>query len=462
MRMDDWVPVLALDGRPRYIAIAEAIAADIKSGRLGHDDRLPPQRKLARKLGVDFTTVARGYVEAQRRGLLESRVGQGTYVRNRREETPNRSNGLAGPVDFSMNLPPEPDDPQLLERMRVGVMEVAANLTDVLRYQAFGGSVSDKDAATNWLGRRALVPAHDRLFITPGAHGALLAIFSTLAKAGDTILSENLTYPGARALAAQLGLNLVGLTMDEEGVDPDALTEACIRLAPKALYLNPTLQNPTTLTVSASRRMEIAAVARRFRLPIVEDDAYGFLPVQAPRPFAALAPELTWHISGLAKCLGAGLRIAYVITPDARAAWPFVAVARAANVMASPLTAALATRWIEDGTADAVLGFVRAEAQARQKLVAEILPPETYRADPCGFHTWLYLPPQWSCSAFVGHTRATGIGIISSHPFNTDGRPPEAVRVCLGGPSQRATVRGALEFIAHSLEEQPALASGFL
>ncbi len=462
MRVDDWVPSLFLDGRPRYVAIADAIAADVKSGRLAAADRLPPQRKLAHKLGLDFTTVARGYVEARKRGLIESRVGQGTFVSGQSEETPHRPIWQAGPVDFSMNLPPEPDDPQLLARMRAGLNEVGASLVDALRYQTFGGSISDKEAATNWLGRRALVPVHDRLFVTPGAHPALLAIFTTLAKPGDTLLAEGLTYPGVRALAAQLGLNLVGVPMDEEGVDIDALTDACVRLAPKALYLNPTLQNPTTLTVPESRRMAIASVARRFQLPIVEDDAYGFLPVHAPRPFAALVPELTWHISGLAKCLGAGLRLAYVIAPDARASWPFVAVARAANVMASPLTVALATRWIEDGTADAILNFIRSETRARQKLVAEILPPGTYKAESCGFHVWLKLPPQWSCSAFVGHTRATGIGIVSSHPFTVEGPPPEAVRICLGGPSHRATVRSALEFIAHSLEEEPALASGFL
>jgi len=462
MRMDDWTPTLSLDDRPRYVAIADAISADIKSGRLSAADRLPPQRQLARKLGMDFTTVARGYGEAQKRGLIESRVGQGTFVRGQRQEIARRSVWQAGQVDFSMNLPPEPDDPQLVARMRAGLVEIGANLVDAMRYQGFGGSVSDKEAATNWLGRRALVPTHDRLFVTPGAHPALLAIFTTLAKPGDTLLAEGLTYPGVRALAAQLGVNLVGLPMDEEGIDVDALTQACMQLAPKALYLNPTLQNPTTLTVSEPRRMAIAAVARRFQLPIVEDDAYGFLPMQGPRPFAALAPELTWHISGLAKCLGAGLRLAYVIAPDARASWPFVAVARAANVMASPLTLALATRWIEDGTADAILSFIRSETRARQKLVAEILPPGSYQADPCGFHIWLKLPPQWSCSAFIGHTRATGIGIVSSHPFTVEGPPPEAVRVCLGGPSQRATVRSALEFIAHSLEEEPALASAFL
>ena len=78
------------------------------------------------------------------------------------------------------------------------------------------------------------------------------------------------------------------------------------RRKPKALYLNPTLQNPTTLTISDQRRRDIAAVARRFKLPIVEDDAYGFIPTHGHAPFAAIAPDLTWHVAGLAKCIGAG------------------------------------------------------------------------------------------------------------------------------------------------------------
>ena len=86
-----------------------------------------------------------------------------------------------------------------------------------------------------------------------------------------------------RSIAAQLGLQLVGLPMDEEGVDVDAVAEACKKLKPKALYLNPTLQNPTTITISDQRRRDIAATARRFKLPIVEDDAYGFIPAHGPR-----------------------------------------------------------------------------------------------------------------------------------------------------------------------------------
>ena len=101
--------------------------------------------------------------------------------------------------------------------------------------------------------------------------------------------------------------------MDEQGVDADAFADACRRLRPKALYLNPTLLNPTTHTISEPRRLALTAIARRFGVPIIEDDPYGLLPRDAPPAFAALAPELTWHIAGLAKCLGAGLRVAYVV-----------------------------------------------------------------------------------------------------------------------------------------------------
>ncbi len=460
--MLDWTPDLSRSGKPRYLAIADAIADDIRLGRLAGGDRLPPQRKLAAKLAIDFTTVARGYVEAQRRELVDSRVGQGTFVRGpqrvRRLERGARSEA----VDLSMNLPPEPTDPALLERMREGMIEVSRDVVALLRYQGFGGSGADKDAASAWLGRRALVPAQERIFVVPGAHAAILGIFTLLAKPGDTVLCEAVTYPGVRSIAAQLAINLVGLPMDGDGIDPEALARACETLAPKALYLNPTLQNPTTLTVPEDRRTAIVAVARRHRLPIVEDDAYGFIPSHGVHPLAAIAPELTWHIAGLAKCIGAGLRAAYVVVPDAKSGWPFSAALRAANVMASPLTVALATRWIEDGTADMILRFIRAETSARQHLAAETLPHDSYRADPLSFNLWVPLPRPWTRSAFVGHMRSTRIGVVASDAFVVAGEPGEAVRVCLGGPASRERIAGALEFMAHALAEKPVMASSYL
>ena len=177
MKMGDWTPQLSKLGKPRYLAIADAIAEDISNGTLSPSDRLPPQRTLARRLHVDFTTVARGYVEAQKRGLIESRVGQGTFVRSSAKRRHGPIARHPEIVDLSMNLPPEPDDPELLDRMQDGLEALGRDLVYLMRYQGFGGVQADKDAASKWLERRDLAPPQDRLFIAPGAHPALAGNF---------------------------------------------------------------------------------------------------------------------------------------------------------------------------------------------------------------------------------------------------------------------------------------------
>ncbi|MFK5598051.1 PLP-dependent aminotransferase family protein [Methylobacterium sp. HMF5984] len=462
---DGWCPDLRRFGKPHYLAIVEAIAEDVRTGKLAVAERLPPQRVLAARLALNFTTVARGYVEAQGRGLVESRVGQGTFVcdparslQAPRPALPRRR----GAVDFSMNLPPEPDDPRLQARMRAGVAAIADDLPNLLRYQGFGGTDADKEAGGLWLARRGVVAGHDRLLLCPGAHSALDAILGSVAQAGDVLCTEALTYAGIRSLAAHRGLRLVGLPTDADGLEPDAFAAACTRLAPKALYLNPTLQNPTTQTIGRGRREAILAVARRYDVAIVEDDAYGFVCPDPPPSFQQLAPEITYYVAGLAKCLGAGLRLAYCVAPSARAALPLASTLRAATVMASPLTTALATRWILDGTGEAVLGFVRAESQARQAIAARLLPGELVRSDPNGFHLWMRLPEGWTRSAFASQGRAAGLGVVASDAFCAAGPAPEAVRICLGGVGARAEVAQALEVLAHALGRAPTLASAYI
>ncbi|WP_430441878.1 PLP-dependent aminotransferase family protein [Shinella sp.] len=466
--MKNWHPDLGRSSSPLYMAIADLIEMDLRSGQLLAGDKLPTHRDLARRLAIDVTTVARGYLEAQKRGLVQSHVGRGTFVTGSADAARvplpvgiSPDSRRAAMVDPSMNMPPEPDDPDLLARMRDGLSAVASDLIPLLRYQSFGGAAMDKEAAALWLGRKGLTPPQERIFVAPGAHPALLAIFGMLTKPGDTVLAETITYPGMRSVAAQLRLKLVGLPMDDQGILPEAFAEACMREKPKAIYLNPTLQNPLTLTMSAARRAEIAATANTHRVPIVEDDAYGFIPASTPSPLAAFAPQLTWYIGGLSKCIGAGLRLAFVVAPDdSRALWSFAGAMRAGNVMASPLTAALATRWIEDGTADAILDFLRSEAPARQALAASLL-PAGYRADPMSFNIWLPLPQGWTRSTFGTHMRACGLGVMASDAFAVDGAPPEAVRVSLGGPVTRPQLQTALEFMAHALEGPPEMAGSF-
>lgn len=460
-----WTPDLKRWGKPHYLAIAEALAEDIRTGRLTAGTRLPAQRALAEALDLNFTTVSRGYVEAHKRGLVEGRVGQGTFVVDPARPVSPMGHGGApriGPVDFTMNLPPEPNAPSLKARMQASFVELSCDLANLLRYQGFGGTDEDKKAALRWLKGRGVVAPRERLLICPGTHSALFSVLGQVARAGDAICTECITYPGIRSLAAHLGLHLIGLPMDRHGVDPDAFAVACTKVAPKAIYLNPLLQNPTTATLPRSRREAIIAVARRYAVTIIEDDAYARICPMPPPSFAELAPEITYYVAGLAKCLGAGLRLAYLVAPSARSALPLGSALRAATVMASPISTALATRWITDGTAEAIVQFVREESAERQRIVTSLLPAGTYTADPHGFHVWIMLPEGWTRSAFASQGRSAGLGVVGSDPFCVAGMPPEAVRLCLGGPSTRQQITHGLEVLAHALEGSPALASTYI
>jgi DNA-binding transcriptional MocR family regulator len=239
---------------------------------------------------------------------------------------------------------------------------------------------------------------------------------------------------------------------------PEAFDVACRKEKPKALYCTPTLQNPTTATMSIERREAVVAIARSHNVFIIEDDAYGMLPRQAPPPLAVFAPELVYHIAGLAKCLSPALRVAYVVPPDERSTIRLAGSVRAMTSMTSPLTAAIATRWIQDGTADAVVAAIRKETAARQQIASTLLPVDGGRANPEGFHVWLRLAPPWSRGEFTNRLRTSGVGVVGSDAFAL-GSPPEAVRLSLGAPASQEELRRSLQLVGDFLAEQPAMSS---
>ncbi|MCA8879415.1 MAG: PLP-dependent aminotransferase family protein [Rhodobacteraceae bacterium] len=449
--MSDWTPRLAEASKPLYIAIAEAIARDIRHGTLSPGDRLPPQRKLAAQLGLDFTTVSRAYAEAQARGLLESHVGRGTFVAGEPSAHEAPDPARVGAEDLSMNMPPEPTDPALLARMQEGLGYISANLVHLLRYQAPTGGEKDRVAASTWLSLRGMVPNLERIAVTPGAHATMTSVLSLLAQPGDTVLCERITYPGLRNIAGRMRIRLHGIEMDRHGILPDALDAAIRQVRPRALYLNPTLQNPTTITIPTDRRLEISEVLNRHGLGLIEDDAYGFIPPRAPAPLAILAPDLTWHIGGLAKCIGAGLRLAFAVAPTSKDAFALGQALRALAVMPSPLSMALATHWIENGTADRIRRFIRAETRARQQIAAEALEGFRFDAAENAFNIWLALPKRISRADIVARMSGRQIGIVPSDAFTVGGPPNEALRICLGGSATRDALRSDLHFLANTL-----------
>lgn len=444
-----WVPRLSAHGGPRFLQIADAVQAGVADGSLKPGDRLPPQRQLAAQLGVDLTTITRAYDEARRRKLLEGRGARGTYVAAPKVE-------LTSILDLSMNTPPPPDGVDFDDMLKQGLAQVLmrADNASLMTYHLGGGSDSDRKAGAKWLAPMFGHLDAGQLVVCPGAQAAIAASILALTEPGDVILAEPTTYPGLRTAATQFGRHLVAVEADKHGMVPERLEEACRAHRPALAYLNPTLQNPTAITIPERRRKELADIAKRCNVRIVEDDPYWLLAEAPPPPIATFAPEQVYYVSTLSKCLTPGLRVAFVLIRDPQERARFLAALRSFALMVAPLSAALATQWILDGSADSLMEGVRKEARLRQRMARDILAGRDSGGGD-GLHVWLELPAYWHSSQLARAADSEGIAVTPAEAFATGSGSVNAIRISLGSIRDRARLQAGLQRLSHLLARRP-------
>ena len=216
-----------------------------------------------------------------------------------------------------------------------------------------------------------------------------MAIFLGLARAGDTVLTEQSTWPGALAVGQLSGIRLMPVAMDEEGLIPEEFEAAVRAHQPRFLYTMPTLHNPTTATAGLARRQDIVRIARAHDIIIVEDDAYGFLVEPRVPTYCQLARDITVYLTSLSKSIAPALRVGFMTIPP-RLHRQMRAAVRATITMVSPILLELSTTMINSGAAAEAASAQVSFARERQALAASILnskPP----AHP-SLHHWLKLP----------------------------------------------------------------------
>ncbi|WP_211233757.1 aminotransferase-like domain-containing protein [Comamonas composti] len=447
-----WLPRLAMHGGPRFLQIADALQAAMADGSLAPGDRLPPQRWLAAQLGIDLTTVTRAYDEARRRHLLEGRGARGTYVAAPKVE-------LTTVLDLSMNTPPPPDGVDFDDMLKQGLSQVLMR-TDaelLMAYHLGGGSDVGRKAGAHWLAPMFGHLDAEQVLVCPGAQAAIAALILALTEPGDAIFAEPASYPGLHAAATQFGRRLVVVEADQHGMRPEMLEQACRQHPPGLVYLNPTLQNPTAITMPEHRRKTLASVAQRCRIRIIEDDPYWLLAEAPPPPIAHWAPEQVCYISTLSKCLTPGLRVAFVLLRNPQERERFLVALRSFALMVAPMTAALATQWIFDGSAAGLMEGVRKEARLRHRMAWDILAGR-YSGAGDGLHVWLELPGYWSSAQLAQAAGREGIAVTPAQVFATDATHSasvNAIRISLGSIKNRAGLQAGLQRLSQLLARQP-------
>ncbi|RAH96089.1 aspartate aminotransferase [Acuticoccus sediminis] len=443
-----WRPRLSGDHTSPLDALVAALAQDILAGRLESGDRLPAHRDLAWRLGIAIGTVTKAYGVLERRGLVRSVKGRGTFV----AAAARRSGDL---IDLSRNAPPA----ALGERTLAKTLAAVARKADAGLFNAYpplAGHTRFRTEVARWFRRSGMNADPARLLLTNGAQHGLAVSLATLCGPGGTVFAETQTYPGIIGLARHLGLKLVPVAMDGEGMLPCALDRALAdrREDRAAVCLTPTMHNPTTGTMSMARRQEIVAVCRTHDRFIVEDDVYALYAGAARPPLAVLAPERVFYVNSLSKTLNPSLRIGGIVVPQSMVDRAEAAV-HAGGLLVSTLSCAVMEQWVADGTADIIGAAIREEARRRRALCASLLGDAMRRCDHDGYHVWLPLPRK-DAEHLELAARSHAIHVTPPSATRTDPEDPTSgVRLCIGAPTLE-DLDGALRAIRSILDAMAA------
>ena len=416
-----------------YLKLADTVAAEIANGAFKPGDRLPPQRTFAYQRGIAVSTASRVYTELLRRGLVIGEVGRGTFVSGETRR------GVAMPIeprgariDLEVNYPLLPTQSAMIARSLEG-LERPEVLDVALRHSTSIGTQAARTVSAEFLARDDWSPSADQLVFTANGRQCIAAALAAVVPSGGRCGVEALTYPFIKDIAARLGVTLVPLAMDENGVRPDAVQKAHREAHLSALYIQPTIQNPLGMTMPPARRTDLLRVIEKLGLTVIEDTVYGFLDEETP--LAALAPDSCIVLDSLSKKVAPGLALGFIVSPT-RLRERIMAAVRSGGWTASGFAFAAGQRLMADGTVAELSRLKRIDAARRQQMAAKHLAGFEVQANPKSYHLWLTLPPHWRSQTFVAAAARRDIALTPSTTFAvTPGHAPNAVRLALGAPT---------------------------
>ncbi|WP_242494083.1 PLP-dependent aminotransferase family protein [Salipiger sp. IMCC34102] len=429
--------VAAAVGRAKYDRLAQAIRDRIASGSLAPGQKLPPVRDLAWKVGVTPGTVSRAYRLLTDAGVLTAGVGRGTFVAEAEEVSRQVLSAEAGPDNDSvLNLtgPRMPDLGQTALIARVMQTTLAQMPSDVLtRYPS---RITDRPAREIVLaGLDPLVgPATlEDVVLAYGGQNAIVMILQTVLNGPrPTILTDAISYNGFRNAAEVSRADLVTVPWDDAGPVPDVFVSLVRKHGAQAYCTASEVNNPTARPIAPSRRQEIAAIAARHGVHVIDDDCYT-RPTRVGASFRSLLPDLGWHVGSPSKTFSPALRLGYAVAPEG---WSGALVRTAAGHAfgVSPLVTDLYARLYRHPDQAAVLRAVRDRIDRDVAVATEIFADCGPGAAPGVPFVWLPLPAPWRSGDFVEAAKSRGVILRASESFLTRDSPPvHAVRIAVNG-----------------------------
>ncbi|MDQ2784597.1 MAG: PLP-dependent aminotransferase family protein [Chloroflexota bacterium] len=460
---------------PLYRQIVAQVIARIEDGSLPVGTLLPPERKLAARLNVNRTTVVTAYRDLVATGMVEARVGRGTWVSDTMADGANPPQPLAwqtlfsattermrdpalrdmlaamrqpGTIAFGTGAPAPEFFP--VDRFRQAMDEALDHYgPDLFVYGPVQGSLPLREALVAWMARGGIRTAAEQIVVLHGSQQGLDLIARVLLEPGDAVVVESPTYLGALSVFRGAGVRLLPVALDGDGMRMDLLEQILARHRPKFIYTLPTFQNPTGVTMSLARRHALLAVAARYGVPIVEDDPYGELAYgdDPPPRLAALDRRgLVIYLSTMSKVFLPGLRLGWLAAPQTVA--EAVTLARQSmdvhpnSAMQHILQTFLVRGWLAEHVAD-LRPIYQARRDAMFAALERMAPPGMTWSEPTGgYFIWCRLPGGMRARTLAVDAAREGVSFVVGESFSPNGGERDAIRLNFTGASPEEIAEG--------------------
>jgi len=454
-------------GEPLYWQIRNRVRDLILSGDLPPGTRLPPERDMAARLGVNRTTVSNAYRELGADGLVEGHVGRGTTVCARPGAgRPGEEDLLPQPLPWSEVFVAggeQARDPLIRELValcaREDVISLAAGVpapdlypierfalaTDrvlrqhgqvALQHCPTEGHLPFRETLAEVAARRGIAASAEHVLVLAGSQQGLDLVARTLLGPGDAVVVEVPSYLGALSAFRAAGARLVGVPMDEDGLRTDVLERVLARHRPRLIYTLPTFQNPSGRVMSLERRQSLLALAQRYQVPILEDDPYGELYYGDPPPPPIKSLDRQGHVlylSTFSKILFPGIRLGWLAAPR-----PVVdrlaAVKQYTDLHTNTLAQWALAEFIREGWLEEHVASLRREYPRRCRAMQEALREQVPRGlrwnEPAGgFYLWCHLEEGLRAKELLAEAAARGVVFVVGEAFHADGGGQDAFRL---------------------------------
>jgi DNA-binding transcriptional MocR family regulator len=467
------------DNLPSYMQIRNRLRDQILRGDLAPGARLLPERKMAARLGVSRTTVVAAYDELAAEGLVEARVGRGTVVVG---TTARGSDAATQPIAWLAHFS------SLAQRLQAGAAAEAQTLSQMCgdpNQISFAGGFPDPDlfpverfhvacdAVLRRAGRavldyspkagvdqvRELIAARlRRLKIATPAENVMIVSGSTqgldfltrlLAEPGETVITESPTYFGALQIFRAHGLRVVGVPMDRNGMDVARAEFLLARYRPRFIYAVPTFQNPTGTTMPPERRAQLLDLARRYQVPIIEDDPFGALYFDQPPPPPIKSLDESGHViyvSTFSKCLAPGLRVGWIVAPQP-VVEACISLRKVTDLAPNSVSQYALAEFAQRGWLDEQIEHVRAVYAARCQAMDAALRRHArqnarWQKPAGGFFLWLELPDPISSQALAVETAKRQTTFLPGHLMFIGNEHGDGCRLNFSMPEEKTIARG--------------------